>query len=156
MTYLNSKGASFDSLEELMDDYRRNRTWHQKVTDCVRLPFCWYVRNPYRTASLAVRHSWQRVFRGWDDRALWSLQDHLARTLGAQLVKMAEVAYSYPGDEVYPSFEQWQTDLRRHGEALLTYQAKHYEVYGVDWDAVYVPAQEALRWVAEHFAALWD
>lgn len=156
MTFGNSEGDSFATFEALMEDYRLNRPLRQKITDCVHLPFCWYVRNPYRTATLAVRHAWQRVVRGWDDRALWSLDDHVAKTLGGQLVAMARSAHSYPGDEVYSSFDQWRADLVKHGEALLVYQVKHYEVYGDEWDAIYGPAQEALRWVAEHFAALWD
>lgn len=139
-----------------MEDYRINRPWHQKITDCVHLPFCWYVRNPYRTATLAVRHAWQRVFRGWDDRAVWCLHDHLAKTLGAQLVNMADTSISYPGDEEYPTFESWAADLRRHGESLLALHKGYFDCEASEEAALWRPAHEAMLWVADHMLGLWD
>lgn len=67
---------------------------------------------------------------------------------------MSEIAHGYPGPE-YP-VDSWTADLKRHGEALLTYQHKQYDVYGDDWDAIYEPAREALRWVADNLGSLWD
>lgn len=156
MTFLNSKGDSFASFEALMEDYCLNRPWHQKITDRVYLPFCWYVRNPYRAGTLAVRHAWQRVVRGWDDRSVWCLHDHLAKTLGAQLVHMADTSWGYPGTAVYPTFESWSADLRRHGEALLALHKGSFDCRPDDEDALWRPAREALRWVADNLGALWD
>jgi hypothetical protein len=157
VSFSNSKGASFDSLEELMDDYRRNRPWHQKITDSVRLPFLWYVRNPIRDAKLAVRFAWQRVFRGWDDRSVWCLHAHLAKTLGGQLVYMSETSISYPGTEEYPTFELWASDLRRHGEALLALHRGSFDCETTDEEAaLWRPAHEAMIWVANHLVELWD
>lgn len=114
----------------------------------------WKLKRKISNGTRSVRFARQRVVRGWDDSALWSLDDHLAKTLGAQLVTMAEIAHSYPGDD-YP-FDKWTADLRKHGEALLAYRKGHYDVFGDEWDALYTPAQEALRWVADNLAALWD
>lgn len=114
-------------------------------------------RRRRRDAQLAVKWAYQRVVRGWDDRALWSIDSHLTKTLGEQLVSMARTAHGSPGDD-YP-YERWTADLKRHGEALLTYSRTHHDVYGDDWEAweaVYGPAREALAWVAENLAALWD
>lgn len=100
-----------------------------------------------------VRWACQRVVRGWDVRALWSLDDHLAKTLGEQLVAMAENAHGYPIDK---DSDEWATEIRAAGEALLAYQKMHYDVYGAEFDAVYEPAQEALVWVSKNLASLWD
>lgn len=125
------------------------------------------VRNPYRDARCAVRWAYQRVTRGWDDLAMWSVKDSLSKTLGEQLVEMANISHGYPpfypdqpglggpqtflpdrGDEVH---ERWMSDLREHGEALLAYSRDE------DDDlATYGAAQDALRWVADNLGDLWD
>lgn len=100
-----------------------------------------------------VRWAWQRVFRGWDDFSTWSLDVHLSRTLGQQLVMMADIAHGWPdGEEWDYTFETWTADLRRHGEALQLYS----EGWVDDWATTGEPAQAALYWVAEHLGALWD
>lgn len=157
MTFKNSRGESFDTFEAMVEDWRARRTWGERVKDRVRLPFCWYVRNPIDNARLAVRHAWQRVFRGWDDRAVWCLHDHLAKTLGAQLVNMADTSYNYPGDEEYPTFELWAADLRRHGEALLALHKGSFDCETSDEEvALWRPVHEAVHWVADHLVGLWD
>ena len=114
-------------------------------------------RNRVREVPNQVKWAYQRVVRGWDDRALWSLDDQLSRSLGAQLTQMAKGGMSYPGTEVYPSFELWQTDLHKHGAALATYARVHYETDTTDeWELIYQPAREALMWVAENLGNLWD
>jgi hypothetical protein len=110
-------------------------------------------RRKVDNARREVKWARQRVVRGWDDRAMWSLDDHLAKTLGEQLVWMSKILHGHPCD--YPD-KEWTADLLKHGEALLNYQRLHYESYGDDWDAAYRPAQDALRWVADNLASLWD
>lgn len=113
----------------------------------------WQIKRKISNAQREVKWAYQRVVRGWDDRALWSLDDHLTKTLGAQLVRMSEIYHGHPCD--YDA-EQWGADLKKHGEALLTYQRTHYDSYGDEWDEAYKPTQEALTWVADNLAALWD
>jgi hypothetical protein len=97
-----------------------------------------------------VRFAWQRVFRGWDDRALWSLDTWLARTLGAQLQEMARIAHSWPGMGDW-TFETWTAALRQHGGVLTDYG------HNCDADdAAIDAAQESMRWVADHLPNLWD
>lgn len=111
-------------------------------------------RNRVTETPRTVRWAYQRVVRGWDDRSVWSLDSHLAKTLGAQLVRMSEIAHGYPSED-YP-YDQWTADLKRHGEALLTYQRLNDEVFGNGWEADYQPAREALAWVGDNLGALWD
>lgn len=163
------------SLDEVMAELDRKRNdrgwtglWYWTTYGCYR------VRDKIRDVPRQIRWARQRVFRGWDDRAVWSLDNHVAETLGAQLILMAEIAHGYPpgygsitprtedsqfipdepdGDE---TFNRWAGDLRKHGEALLAYQKSQYDVYGDAWEALYQPAREALVWVADNFGSLWD
>lgn len=109
-------------------------------------------KNTYR----GIKFAWQRVVRGWDDRSTWCLHAHLGKTLGGQLVHMADTTHSYPGRPPYDTFEKWEVDLRKHGTALLTYEEHDFDTEGEEWTAMFVPAQEALRWVADNLADLWD
>jgi hypothetical protein len=68
-------------------------------------------------------------------------------------VLAAEIAHGYPSRDY--TFEQWVQELRTHGEALLAY-SRHFDCDMDAWEALYAPAQAAVRWVADHFADLWD
>lgn len=118
--------------------------WY-RASDTYRV---WYSR--MREFPRQVRWGYQRVTRGWDDSAIWSLDTHLGEVLGAQLIALAECAHGYP--DGYP-FEQWTADLRRHGAALLAYGEDKFDTEEL---ALYRPAQEAFRWVAENLGSLWD
>jgi hypothetical protein len=135
-------------IEAILEARRRREKWWK--------PGLWMVRSiRHRTveARLATKHAYQRVARGWDDTAVWSIHDHLSKSLGEQLLVLSEIHHVHPVD--YPP-EQWGADLKRHGEALLTHQRMNYEVHGDEWEALYGPAQDALRWVADNLASLWD
>jgi hypothetical protein len=113
-----------------------------------------------------ARCAYQRLTRGWDDKSVWDVRDHLARTLGAQLVRMADVAHGYPAGidirfvpdvpEDDEALADWVAELRTHGEALLAYHVGHDDIAWDDRGEFALPAQAALRWVAEHLDDLWD
>ncbi len=140
----------FGTLEEMLEDSRSRLSWWERLVYAT-----WYpARRRFTGARLAVYHAHQRVVRGWDDSAVWSVDSHLSRSLGQQLVVMSEIAHGHPVD--YP-FDRWVADLKTHGAALLTYQREHYDTHDQEaWDALYGPAQDALRWVADNLASLWD
>lgn len=150
MTRIHVGDRTFESLEEAMRVTREESSILEKITYAT----WWPVRRRANDARRAVKFAYQRVVRGWDDSAVWSIDDHLSKTLGQQLVTMAEIAHGYPGDD-YP-YEQWVGDLRKHGEALLAYHHDNYDLHGPDWLTIYDPAREALRWVADNLASLWD
>lgn len=154
MSYRIGDGPSFATFDEMMKDSRARMTTWQRIRSDANCRLHWWLLNPISSARCSVRLGRQRLFRGWDDSAVWSLDDHLSKTLGAQLVKMADVAHGWPGDE-WGTFEEWTGALREHGEALLTYQRLNYDLHGDDWDAIYEPARDALRWVADNFGSLW-
>lgn len=144
-------GKQFETAEEMMDYLQSQRTlWDEVRSYCWRIPL-----RKIEEAKWAVKYAWQRVFRGWDDRESWNIDHYLSKRLGEQLVAMSEFAHGYPSED-YP-FDKWTADLKTHGEALLTYSKMVWE-HETDWeyDVIYVPAQDALRWVADNLSAIWD
>lgn len=163
MMAIHSGGQVYEKAQEWLADLRDHVSFLERIGYAT-----WYpARRRVGDARREVTYAYQRVVRGWDDSAVWSLDHHLAKTLGQQLMTMAEIAHGFPTDygdthftpdnpTDHPRFAQWVTDLKTHGDALLAYHHQGYELDGADWEAIYRPAQEALRWVAEHFADLWD
>lgn len=133
----------FTSAEDMLTEAARWRRRHpiRCATNCALRQF--------RHATRQTRWAYQRVTRGWDERALWSLDYHLAKTLGAQLVTLSRIAHGHPNNWTY---ETWTVELAKHGNALQAYADDDLTHY----DTTYPPAKEALIWVAENLGALWD
>lgn len=161
------------SLEEAMAEIaaqRKRERWYKPGT------WMFYAaRRRVGDSRREVKYAWQRVFRGWDDRAAWNTGDWLAETLGELLVNMADIAHGFPpfypehegvyGDTQYlpdeprrsAAYTRWVGDLRAHGEALLTWQREHHDIHDPEaYEAIHRPAQAALRWTAEYLTTLWD
>lgn len=156
---------SLEEFREHLDGIRSATGLRRVYYDCRRQYYA--LRRAAMNAPGNAKYAYQRLTRGWDDRSVWDVRDHLARTLGAQLVRMADIAHGYPigaadvrfipdepaDDEM---FADWVAQLRTHGEALLAYRAGYEDVSWEAREAFAQPAQEALRWVAEHLDDLWD
>lgn len=118
------------------------------------------LRAPRRTER-EILFFWQRTTRGWDDRSVWSMDHDLSKRLGAQLIYLGDIAHGFPGAPPYDGdtgFALWQADLRKAGAALTVYsQVDSLDLGHQYWnDSILVPAQEALRWIADNLPALWD
>jgi hypothetical protein len=44
-----------------------------------------------------IKYAWQRVFRGWDDRVVWSIDWYLANTIPKWLQMLKEKKHGVPG-----------------------------------------------------------
>jgi hypothetical protein len=112
---------------------------------------------PISSAIKKAKYARQRVKRGWDDTATWSLDTHLARTLGAQLSHLAYVTHGYPSGGNFSTFEEWQEALRTHGQSLTLYaEGIHEYEDNIDHAKLIADAETALHWVADNFGSLWD
>lgn len=152
-------------LEAGWEERRQRERWYKPGVWML-----WALKRKTEDHYYQAKYACQRAFRGWDDRAVFSLDSQLTKMLGETLVRLAEVAHGFPpnyGGEVRDAlcipdddhdirFLWWTGDIRKHGEALLTYCEKHGELYGDEWTAVYEPAREAFRWIADNLPALWD
>ena len=43
-----------------------------------------------------IKWAWQRVFRGWDDRASWNINDHILKIVPEMIERMRDYDNSYP------------------------------------------------------------
>jgi hypothetical protein len=152
-TYIN-----FADMEKRWEHKNAAHEIEQKLSIAPRLEQ-WLERGIYATPVDAttrnIRWAWQRVTRGWDDRALWSLDHHVYKTLGQQLTEMADVAHGWPANSEWETFEDWQKTLRHHGEAL-THASTALNVG--DWEEdtkVMTEAQKSLQWVTKNIGCLW-
>lgn len=113
---------------------------------------------PISRSMRNIHYAYQRLTRGWDDTATWSLDTHLCLTLGEQLKHLAKTTHGWPQSDKYPTFEDWQKALNHHGDILIA--------YGKEWedDVDFLnkenrklkAAQTSLRWVAANLGGLWD
>lgn len=112
---------------------------------------------PIGSAKRQIRWAYQRLTRGWDDTATWSLDTHLAKTLGEQLKHLANTSHGYPSPE-HETFEDWIADLNKNADALIAYGNKwDNNIDTIDEEAdLLVEAQKAMHWVANHLPSLWD
>jgi hypothetical protein len=148
-----AEGMSADEFEAYLSAHRKAFRGHYYA-----------LRRGLVNAPGLVKYAYQRLTRGWDDRSAWDVREHLTRTLGAQLVRLADTSHGYPvgvtdirfipdepaDDE---SYAFWIAEVRAAGEALLAY---HAAFDAPDWDGNCEPARAALRWVADHLDELWD
>lgn len=114
----------------------------------------WALKRRVLDSRREVKYAWQRVFRGWDDRACWSIDSHLSKHLGELLIAQAADAHGWPGTPW--DFDTWVAALKENGEALLAYYNMDLTDGEEEYDRVYPKTQDALRWVADNFATLWD
>lgn len=99
----------------------------------------------------ALSSAGQRVWRGWSDQDLWSLNQTLCQTLGAQLIALAEQTNGSPGD-----FAEWQAALEHHGRVLLTMGAAGLTGTDADFrDECEIAVRRSLLWVVDHLGSLW-
>jgi hypothetical protein len=158
---IHAGGKTYTSMTEMLEDWERSRTVWDKIKGVL-----WYVpRGRAIDAKYKVKWAYQRVVRGWDDRAEWDIAHTLPYTLGSQLVSMSECAHGVPCDYIVADipdsvfderFVAWKAVLRKHGEALLAFHNTDDLTDKAAWDAAYAPAQEALHWVADNLATIWD
>ena len=119
----------------------------------------WLLSKRFRS----IRWAWQRLTRGWDDRAIWSIDHWLAKNLSEMLPELAKVSHGWPavlvnqaglykGLDPSFTFEDWQKELRKAGALFGRVAA---EDYG-DYTLAEKEHKEAFEWLAKRAGALWD
>lgn len=150
-------------LEDLIAGLERQKAqiWPRRAMRWTWRLVCYRIPKWPNQARTAVICGHQRLVRSWDVRSVWGLDHWLGRVLGAQLVRMADIAHGWPGD-YEGGFDQWVADLRTHGEALKHYARAnddlkyHLSLTREDQEDIDHGARTAMHWVAENFSALWD
>jgi hypothetical protein len=146
LTKLFALHAQRDSLEIRFSPAPQVEQWLESISG----------KHPARTAVREIVYGWQRLIRGWDDRAMWNLDAYLCRTLGEQLTMMADSLHGWPSSEEFSDSDAWAGALRFHGGRLLQYRELDECVNNEREAQLITQAQESLTWVANHLPDLWD
>lgn len=159
-----SELKSADDMLAEMEAEQAARSLPRKAYDTVSR----HVYRTYKAVTYTVPReltwAWQRVFRGWDDRSLWSYDYWLCKTMAEQLEKFAADAHTYPGVEPYEESEVWAEILRYHARALRRYVTfaenglldLEPAEYKTEWEQVHTDLKRTLTWLGEWLPAIWD
>ena len=55
--------------------------------------------------------AYQRVTRGYCEYDVWDLDTHLTEYLAQTIEHLAKTSHSYPGNEEFPTYEEWENYL---------------------------------------------
>ena len=61
-----------------------------------------------------------RLRRGWDPSDAYNLGCHLPRHVGEQLAWLSQNAHGWPGNQEFPTYDDWVNTLRHHAHLLTT------------------------------------
>jgi hypothetical protein len=128
-----------------------------------------------REARDQMKWAWQRVFRGWDDRAAWSYNGWFLRYTPEILEEMKKNLHGYPGNFVDTfgqdgAFEAWKqvlTDMiegfelaRKVDEDMLIYKEDVSEEILKNFEEGEVVSRasvnKAFEYLSKHIHNLWD
>lgn len=118
----------------------------------------WISRRPQ-----ALRFFYQRLTRGFDDSATWSLDTHLAQLIAPRLKLFKKLnTHAWPGPVegmpetgLFSTFEEWQEALGKMIYAFECYASEdrdYWEFSEVERKKI----QEGLFLFAKCYGALWD
>ena len=113
--------------------------------------------------SRSIKLLYQRLTRGWDDSATWSLDTHLAKIIAPRLKRYKELnTYAWPGPVegmpgtgLFNTFEEWQQALDKMIFAFESYASEDRDFW--DWsESERQRIEEGLMLFAKCYGALWD
>lgn len=124
-----SKWKDWLAKRELRDTIRAARPWWLQAWGVVDMYlFGWngLIRVRMNPRNIYNHHVWnrQRVKRGWCDRDVWCMDQHLARIAGEMCLYLADNNHAYPGHPPFETPEKWDAHLRDIGERLMTWDKK--------------------------------
>jgi hypothetical protein len=122
-----------------------------------------------------TKWAWQRVFRGWDDRAAWSYNDWFLKYTPEILEEMKKNLHGYPGgfvdtfgqDKAFEAWKQVLTDMiegfelaRKVDEDMLIYKEDVSEEILKNFEEGEVVSgasvNKAFEYLSKYIHNLWD
>ena len=113
--------------------------------------------------KLEIKWAWQRVFREYDDRWYWNLDNHLSWIIPKCVKHMRESGTSCPqnfydkkikGDECY----KWKEVLKKIAKGFEARNTIYIEDLhkGMKYERLDKDFKEGIKLLAKHFNSLWD
>lgn len=117
-----------------------------------------------------IRWAHQRVTRGWDDRAVWSIDYHLAKLIGQlvrELIKdntgvpMAMYTQEEIGQDRNGTSSEMDKEKEKQWKGILLEIAEGFEAYAENGDCMLMNGNpenfdKAFDLFRTHFSSLWD
>lgn len=103
----------------------------------------------WRPFKRGIKFLWQRIYRGWDDSDIWSLDFTIAKFIAPRLKLLRKEEMGYPSNM---TLESWNADLDKMIAAFEfassegRWSAPHKE---------YDKHQDGINLFAKHFWSLW-
>lgn len=159
---------SIDELKERWEEQRvRDSKFPRNIYVYITRKY-WWAYHKIKDFPREIKYFIQRGKRGYSDRDLWSYDHFLASIIGNGLKQLAETTHGWP-DSKFETFEEWQAELTKIGDAFLDYID---ESSDINFDncktskdrkkvmAEYVKKckdrKKILVKVIDHFECLWD
>ena len=129
----------------------RPRWWENLYWPLIR-----HVREIRFFFRITVPEFFIRGRRGWAPSDMWNLDGYLSRVMGEALTHFAESTHGWPGeDSGWPTFEDWQAEIRTQANALLAY-ANHDTDWNDGWRDRAEANAKAIARLSEYWGHLWD
>lgn len=116
----------------------------------------WYIFRPLRDFKNEIKWAWQRVYRGWDDRAIWSIQEHIAKQIVDMIEVYKEQINSHPNMLTEDEWFQILLDIQAGFKASLDKLDSSLTPNQIEWKKFDNIQKKGLTLFIEHFDSLWD
>lgn len=121
------------------------------------------ISNWFYYQSRSIKFLYQRLTRGWDDSATWSLNTHLAQIIAPRLRRFKELnthawpgpVEGMPGTGRFETFEEWQEALSKMIYAFECYGAEDRDFWEFS-ESERKKIEEGLMLFAKCYGDLWD
>ena len=175
---MNDKNYSTqDELTEELNDPKYNSFLYKWSLG--RYSLYGILKNPWllvEGAFLEIKWAWQRVFRGWDDRVVWSIDYYLAENIPMWLKQLKETNSGVPTtmfkpeDYIDENYNVSKETMERGGNefnAILDEIILGFNMY-IDMADLNIPYntpkykeaekifEKGFELLQEHFSSLWD
>lgn len=104
---IESNGKQYNSIEEMFDEWDNQKNWLEKFIDN-KFPdgFADYrasysFSHPWKVLEyiwIHIEYTWERVFKGYDRRVIWSIDFYLAKMIPLWIRELKETKYGVPWD----------------------------------------------------------
>lgn len=164
--------------EELLDSLEEySKRWYVALTDRafpngIAGYRAWHtLTHPWKIIEFCIvqtKWAFQRVFRGWDDRAIWSIDWYLAKLIPQLMRELAKITHGTPA-EMYPedsaereitqeeddeAIKKWHDILEKIAVGFDIYHENQHEVYYKE--EFKKPFEEAFDLFRKYFGGFWD
>jgi len=125
---------------------------------------CYVITHPWVILKFIINHAkwaFQRVFRGWDDRAIWSLDYYISNIIYQALEELVKAKISFPVSsfeemneaEIDYRLEEHKKTLTKIANGFRIYsETPSYKMTKKDWNDF----EEMFDLFKEYFPDLWS